>query len=349
MTDPEPADDAASDDGDTAVSDDGDITDSNDATTNSNLVYHVDGELVPADEASVSVRDRGFRYGDAAFETMRVYDGAVFEWQAHADRLRETCSTLQLDHGLSDEDLSRRIDETLAANSLDEASVRLSITRGVQPGKLTPDPEIDPTVVVTVSPLPRGGRDGEPVYDGPATLQTVKTKRVPDAALPASAKTHNYLNGILARLELRVSDADEAIMLDTDGHVAEGATSNLFFVRDNALRTPSLDGSVLPGITRRVVLDIAEAEGIPVEEGQYTPDEIRNADEVFLTNSTWEIRPVAVVDGIQIGDDAGGDGDADGDADDSDTDSAAPASTPGPVTSLLSQLFAARIETEYYD
>ena len=313
------------------------------------LVYHIDGDLVPAEEATVSVDDRGFLYGDAAFETMRAYGGEVFQWDAHMDRLRETCDVLELDHGLSDEDLHSRIDDTLTANDLSDAYVRLSITRGVQPGKLTPDEPVDPTVVVIVKPLPRGGSDSQPVWEGPATLQTVKTKRVPDAAIPAHAKTHNYLNGILARLELRVSDADEAIMLDTDGQVAEGATSNLFFVRDNALRTPSLDGSVLPGITRRVVLDIAESEGIPVEEGQYTPDEIRNADEVFLTNSTWEIRPVAVVDGIQIGDDAGGDGDADGDADDSDTDSAAPASTPGPVTSLLSQLFAARIETEHYE
>jgi branched-chain amino acid aminotransferase len=319
------------------------------------LVYHVDGDLVPAEAATVSVDDRGFLYGDAAFETMRAYGGEVFECDAHMDRLQETCDVLQLDHGLSDADLNSRIDDTLAANDLSDAYVRLSITRGVQPGKLTPDESVDPTVVVIVKPLPRGGSDSQPVWEEPATLQTVKTKRVPDAALPASAKTHNYLNGILARLELRVSDADEAIMLDTDGHVAEGATSNLFFVRDNALRTPSLDGSVLPGITRRVVLEIAEAEGIPVEEGQYTPDEIRNADEVFLTNSTWEIRPVAVVDGIQIGDDAGGDGDADGDSDtdgdanDSDIDSGAPASTPGPVTSLLSQLFAARIETEHYE
>ena len=313
------------------------------------LVYHIDGDLVPAEEATVSVDDRGFLYGDAAFETMRAYGGEVFQWDAHMDRLRETCDVLELDHGLSDADLHSRIDDTLTANDLSDAYVRLSITRGVQPGKLTPDEPVDPTVVVIVKPLPRGGSDSQPVWEGPATLQTVKTKRVPDAAIPANAKTHNYLNGILARLELRVSDADEAIMLDTDGQVAEGATSNLFFVRDNALRTPSLDSSVLPGVTRRVVLEIAEAEGIPVEEGQYTPDEIRNADEVFLTNSTWEIRPVAVVDGIQIGDDAGGDGDADGDADDSDTDSAAPASTPGPVTSLLSQLFAARIETEHYE
>ena len=180
------------------------------------------------------------------------------------------------------------------------------------------------------------------MYDGPATLQTVKTKRVPDSAIPTQAKTHNYLNGVLARLELRVSDADEAIMVDTDGHAAEGATSNLFFVRDNALRTPSLAGPVLPGITRRVVLDIAEQEGIPIEEGRYTPDEIRNADEVFLTNSTWEIRPVAVVDGIQVGGDAANQGD--------DNDTAATTQSPaGPVTTLLSRLFAARIDREHYD
>ena len=305
-------------------------------------VFHVDGELVPASEATVSVRDRGFQYGDAAFETMRAYAGEIFQWQAHADRLAETCSILELEHGITDADLRGRIDETLAANELGEAYVRLSITRGVQPGKLTPSETVDPTVVVIVKPLSRGGSDGQPVWAEPATLQTVKTKRVPDSAIPARAKTHNYLNGILARLELRVSDADEAVMVDTDGHVAEGATSNLFFVRDNALRTPSLDGPVLPGITRRVVLDIAEQEGIPVEEGQYTPDEIRNADEVFVTNSTWEIRPVQIVDGIRIGDDRDG---ADGDPSSETADSTAS----GPVTTLLSRLFDARIDREHYD
>ena len=306
------------------------------------LTYHVDGELVPADEASVNVADRGFLYGDAAFETMRAYGGEIFAWDAHANRLQETCSVLELPHGLTDDDLYGRITDLLAANELSEAYVRLSITRGVQPGKLTPNEAVDPTVVVIVKPLPRGGSDGQPVYDGPATLQTVKTKRVPDSAIPTQAKTHNYLNGVLARLELRVSDADEAIMVDTDGHAAEGATSNLFFVRDNALRTPSLAGPVLPGITRRVVLDIAEQEGIPIEEGRYTPDEIRNADEVFLTNSTWEIRPVAVVDGIQVGGDAANQG--------NDNDTAAATQSPaGPVTTLLSRLFAARIDREHYD
>ena len=317
--------------------------------------YHVDGELVPASEASVSVRDRGFQYGDAAFETMRAYGGEIFAWDAHADRLQQTCSVLGLEHGITTDELARRIDDMLAANDLADAYVRLSITRGVQPGKLTPAETVDPTVVIIVKPLPRGGSDGQPVWDEPATLQTVKTKRVPDSAIPARAKTHNYLNGILARLELRVTEADEAIMVDTDGHVAEGATSNLFFVRDNALRTPSLDGPVLPGITRRLVLDIADDEGIPVEEGQYTPGEIRNADEVFLTNSTWEIRPVDVVDGLEISDDDSEAVDDDGDiasddsdiaSDDSDAD---PLASAGPVTTLLARLFASRVEGEYYD
>jgi len=290
-------------------------------------IYHVDGELVAADEATVSVEDRGFLYGDAAFETMRAYGGVVFEWDAHMDRLDETCDVLGLDHGLSRGDLKTRVDKTLDANGVGDAYVRLSITRGVQPGKLTPDEEVDPTVVVIVKPLPRGGRQSQPVWDAPATLQTVKTKRVPDAAIPARTKTHNYLNGILARLELRVTDADEALMVDLDGRVTEGATSNLFFVQNNALRTPSLDGPILPGITRRVVLELAVEEGIPVEEGQYTPHDVRQADEVFLTNSTWELRPVEVVDGITIGD--GG--------------------SPGPVTTLLSRLFESYVESRHYD
>ncbi|MFC6724367.1 aminotransferase class IV, partial [Halobium palmae] len=226
-------------------------------------------------------------------------------------------------------DLRRRIDETLAANDLDDAYVRLSVTRGVQPGKLTPDPDVTPTVVVEVEALPRGGLAGEPVWDDPATLQTVKTRRVSDRALPARAKTHNYLNGILARLELRVegpdgpeTTADEALVLDDDGYVAEGATSNVFLVDGDALHTPSLDGPVLPGVTRSVVLDLAREEGIPVNEGRYRSDDLRSADEAFLTNTTWELRPVDRVDGIEVGD--------------------------GPVTRLLSRLFDARVEDGFY-
>ncbi|QKY21616.1 aminotransferase class IV [Halolamina sp. CBA1230] len=286
------------------------------------LLYHVDGELVPTEDATISVEDRGFQYGDAAFETLRAYGGDVFGWDAHADRLAETCDLLALDHGLAREDLHDRIRETLDANGLDDAYVRLSISRGVQPGKLDPDPEVDPTVVIVVKPLPRGGLDGESVWDQSATLRTVSTQRIPDAAVPARAKTHNYLNGILARLELRGTDADEALLLDSAGHVAEGATSNVFAVDGDGLLTPALSGPVLPGITRATVIDIAEEEGIPVREMTIGPDALRTAEEVFCTNSTWEIRPVDAVDGASVGG--------------------------GPVTQLLAQRYRERIEETFY-
>ncbi|OYR74610.1 4-amino-4-deoxychorismate lyase [Halorubrum sp. C191] len=306
-----------------------DDTDRSAATGDGERLYHVDGDLVPAAEATVSVEDRGFAYGDAAFETIRAYDGDVFRWDAHAARLADTCETLKLDHGITDAELKRRVDETLAANDLADAYVRLSITRGTQPGTLDPRPEVDPTVVVIAKPLPRGGVGSDPVHGGPAALQTTKTRKPASRALPAAAKTHNYLNGILARLELRVTGADEALMLDPDGNVAEGATANLFFADGTALKTPSLDGPILPGVTRTTVIELAESEGIPVEEGTYAPDAVREADEAFLTNSTWEVRPVATVDGIAV------DGDGEGVA--------------GPLTTLLSRLFDRRVEERYYD
>jgi branched-chain amino acid aminotransferase len=281
--------------------------------------YHVDGELVPVGEATVSVEDRGFLYGDAAFETLRAYGGSVFAWEAHRERLGETCTRLGMP-GAVPRDLRDRVRETLAANDLEDAYVRVAVTRGVQPGTLTPHPDVDPTVVVIVKPLPRGGLDGEPVPDGPATVETVDTRRVPSDAIPAAAKTHNYLNGILARLEL--DEADEALLLDGAGAITEGAASNLFFVADGTLKTPSAEGDLLPGVTRSVVLDIASGESFPVEEGRYDPDTVRRADEAFLTNTTWEVRPVGELDGRRL--------------------------ETGPITRLLVRLFDERVEANHY-
>ena len=258
------------------------------------MQYHVNGELVDAADATVSVRDRGFQYGDAAFETIRAYGGQVFAWAAHEKRLASTCDALGIDHGLSGSDLRSRVHETLAANDLPNAYVRLSISRGVQPGRLAPSDDVDPTVVVVVEPLPRGGKSGERVWNAPAMVRTVDVERVPDACVPSVAKTHNYLNGVLARID--AGDADEALLVDEEGRVTEGATSNVFFVSDGVLRTPSLDLSVLPGVTRWAVIELAEAAGLPVEEGHYAPAELHDADEVFFTNTTWEVRPVARLD-----------------------------------------------------
>jgi branched-chain amino acid aminotransferase len=282
--------------------------------------YHVDGELVPAEEATVSVRDRGFMYGDAAFETLRAYGGGLFEWEAHADRLGRTCETLGFADALpAATELHGRVTDTLAANDLTDAYVRLAVTRGVQPGKLSPESQVDPTVVVTVAELPRGGREGTRVWDGPATVETVDTRKIPDSALPADAKTHNYLNGILARLEL--DEADESLLCSTSGYVTEGATSNVCFVRDGALCTPTTELPLLPGVTRGVVLELARDAGISVETGRYEPATVATADEVFVTNSTWEIRPVTVLDGQSV--------------------------PVGPVTRRLQELFDERVEELY--
>ncbi len=289
------------------------------------MQYHVNGALVDREDAVVSVDDRGFRYGDAAFETCRAYGGEVFAWDRHVRRLRDTSETLGMPDAVPD-DLALRVAETLEANDLADAYVRVSISRGVQPGKLTPADDVDPTVVVYARELPRGGTAGDPVWDAPAVVQSVRTRRIPDAALPADAKTHNYLNGVLARLELRRAaneghQPDEALMRDPDGNVAEGATSNLFFVDDGVLKTPA-EGSLLPGITREIVIDLADEEGFPVETGRYDLAAVREADEAFLTNTTWEVRPIEAVDGIAVGG--------------------------GPMTELLARLYDERVEARCY-
>ena len=289
-------------------------------------LFHVDGEVVPESEATVSVRDRGFMYGDGVFETLRVYGGDPFEWASHRERLGRAAERLGLGDAIP-ADLRERVEETLEANGLDEAYLKVSVTRGAQPGTLTPDPDVDPTVVVYVSELSRGGVDGEAVWDGPATVQTVRTRRAPDSALPADGKTHNYLPSILARLELQRSAtdefaADEALVRTTDDALACGAASNVFFVDGGTLKTPTTDLPILPGVTRSVVLGLAASEDFPVEQGRYGVADLRDADEAFLTNSTWELRPVGRVDGLDL--------------------------PVGPMTKLLARLFDERIEREHY-
>ncbi len=287
-------------------------------------LVHVNGELVPAAEASVSVRDRGFLYGDGVFETLRVYGGTPFEWDRHLARMRRSLDHVGMAVSLEELELRKRVDATLQANGWADAYVRVSLTRGVQPGRLTPEEVVDPTVVVLAEPLPRGGITGERVWADPATCTIATTQRIPSAAIPAAAKTHNYLNGILARLEARTRARDEAIMLDAEGHLTEGATSNLFFVDDGRLHTPTVTAlPVLPGITREVVIELAEGRGVSVLEGTWSESDLARADEAFLTNSTWEVRPIDRIDEHSY--------------------------TVGSVTTTLTEAFDERIERTCYD
>lgn len=283
---------------------------------------HVDGTLVPAAEATVNLRDRGFVYGDAVVETLRVYGGEPFEWAAHIDSLERSATRLDFEEVLPPrDDLHDRVTETLAANDLSEAFVRLSISRGVQGRDLTPEPRVDPTITVVVDDLPRGGTDGERVWDEPATLRAVETRRPSAEALPPDGKTHNALTGVLARLELP-EDADEALLRSVEGYVTDGADSALFLVHNGTLYTPTTALPLVPGVTRGVVLDIASAEPFPVETGRYNLVDVREADELFLSNPAWEVRPVTEVDGYE--------------------------KPVGPITQLCQRLFDRRVEQTHY-
>lgn len=263
------------------------------------LTYLVDGELFDASEASVNVRDRGFLYGDAAFETMRVYAGELFAWEAHMDRLDATCRLLDIDHGIDSDTLYEWVMRVLAENDLQEAAIRLSITRGIQPGALRPTPAVDPTVVIIVRELGRSGIEGQPRWETPATVYSASRHKIPDSAIPAAAKTHNYLSGVLAHLDLP-DDGDEALLRTVDGSIAEGTISNLFLVDEGRLLTPG-EESILPGITRYAVMVLAELLEIEVSETPIQPAMLTTVDEAFLTNTTWEIRPIESVDGHHIG------------------------------------------------
>lgn len=262
---------------------------------------YVDGTVTPADEAVIPVRDRGWLYGDAVFETIRVYGETPFAWRAHLDRLNRSSAAIDLSPVPDADDLWQAVATTLETAGYEDAYVRLSVTRGVQLGRLTPQESTSPTIVVLAEPLPRGGVAGTSVWNEPATATVADTRRVPTAALPAHAKTHNYLNGILARLEARRSTADEALLLDLEDRVMEGATSNVFVVADGVLRTPRVaDRDVLPGITRATTLSIAEGLDVPTVEADLAVADVHAADECFLTNSTWEVRPVVDLDGTSF-------------------------------------------------
>lgn len=278
-------------------------------------LYHVDGDLVPRDEATVSVRDRGLLYGDGVTERMRTYGGAVFEWKAHESRIRERCDVLSIP---VPSDLHDRIEETLAANDRSEAVVRVSITRGGGPA-LTPDPDAAPTIVVAVETPPRADSDENGGRAGSAVMQTVTVRR-PDGDDPFDERATR----LRARLELAraATDqyrADEALVRDREGFVTGGATSDLLFVDESALHVPA--GTPVD-VLRPIVRDLAREEDIPVETGRYSPNAVREANEAFLASAVGKVRPISRLDGIAIGD--------------------------GPVRKLLSATLDELIEQRYY-
>lgn len=258
----------------------------------------LNGDLVSKSEATVSVFDHGFLYGDGVFEGIRVYSGNVFKLEEHIDRLYESAKTIALDIPLTPAEMIAATTETVAANRRKDGYIRLVVSRGYGDLGIDPAKCPTPTVVIICDSIVLYPQE---FYDNGIPLVTAATRRVPNQCVDPRIKSLNYLNNILAKLEAKKAGVPEAIMLNTDGRVAECTADNIFLMKNGVLKTPDLMEGALGGITRATVLDIARGKGIAVEECTLGLHDFYNADEVFLTGSGAEIVPVVSIDQRTIG------------------------------------------------
>jgi branched-chain amino acid aminotransferase group I len=265
-------------------------------------IVYLNGRLIPRFEAKLSPFDHGFLYGYGLFETMRAYKGHIFRLDSHLTRLRCSAESIRLTHDILTTDegkqsLKAACVATLEANRLKDARIRLTVSAGE--GDMTPDPSSCPypTSLITVRNLhPIPPEKYEEGYK--ATLSSLRR----NSQSPLSRlKSTCYMENVLARTAARVSGYDEAIVLNEQGHVAEGTTTNIFLVANGELITPSLESGVLPGITREAVLEMARIAGITAIERLVKSEELLEAQEAFLTNSILEVMPLVSVEGKPIG------------------------------------------------
>jgi branched-chain amino acid aminotransferase len=257
------------------------------------MYIYLDGKIVPSKEAVISVFDHGFLYGDGIYETMRIYDRVVFKLDEHIRRLFRSASLIGLTIPLDVDHIKIAIYETLIANALRNAYVRLTISRGRGAMGLDPDLCTDPTMVVFVQEL---REYPGAFYKNGISLIISDTRRNLKEAINPRIKSLNFLNNILAKIEAKKKGAYEAIMLNVNGKLTEGTISNVFFYKDNVLCTPSIDCGILDGITRGMTIEIAGREDLKVKEGKFTKKDIYDAEEVFITNTTMEVMPVSKID-----------------------------------------------------
>jgi branched-chain amino acid aminotransferase len=258
----------------------------------------MDGVLFAKADAKVSVYDRGFLYGDAVFEALRTYSGEPFALDEHVARLHRSADSVLIPMPVTEGVLAGEVRAAVEAAGNPESYVRVVLTRGSGPLGLDPALASAPLRVIIVEPLEAPPRA---VYASGIALATVTTRRPHDGTAASAAKISNYLANLLAVRDAKARGAAEALLVEPDGRVTEGASSNVFFVRGHHLVTPSLDEGVLAGITRREVLAVAGALGLSTEERRVTLDELQAADEVFITSSIRELLPVVRIDGKDVG------------------------------------------------
>jgi branched-chain amino acid aminotransferase len=261
-------------------------------------VVLIDGVVLGPDDAKVSVYDRGFLFGDAVFEVLRTYGGALFAFDEHFARLKRSAARVFIDVPVDDVTLRGEVERGIAAARNEESNVRIVLTRGVGPVALDPGTASCPLRVILVEPIAPPPRE---LYEAGIAAITIRTQRSADGTVAAGAKVTNYLESLLAVREAKAQGAQEALIVDGRGEVVEGATSNVFVVKGGRLATPPEDAGILAGITRAHVLEVAGAAGIGVDEKRLRPESLYEADEVFITSSIRELLPVVRVDGRTIG------------------------------------------------
>ncbi len=262
------------------------------------MKIYLDGNLVDAAEAKVSVFDHGLLYGDGIFEGIRLYDGNVFRLEEHLERLEYSAKALLLKLPVSRKEISDAVCETCRANGLRDGYIRLVVTRGVGDLGLSPWLCPKPSIFIIADKIALYPKE---YYEKGLEIVTVATRRMSPAAVSPSIKSLNYLNNILAKIEARQAGALEAIMLNDQGYVAECTGDNVFIVHKGRIFTPAAQQGGLKGITRDSVFDIAKEIGVPIEEHDLTRYDVWNADECFLSGTGAEVIPVVKVDGREIG------------------------------------------------
>ncbi len=263
----------------------------------------IDGQVVDNAEARVSVFDRGFLYGDSVFEVFRTYGGVPFAETEHLDRLARSAERLMIPMPATLGDLSSEVRTTLDAAGEGDWYVRVIITRGTGPLTYDPSTASAPRRVIIAAPLSLPPRHH---YERGIAVTLLHASRPTDDPRAAGAKASNYLANLLAVHEAKQKGAQEALVLGKSGQILEGASSNLFIIKNGRVRTPEPQPGILVGITRATVLRAAAEEGIPAEEGVILPQDLFSADEAFITSSIREVMPVVAADGHTIGDGAPG-------------------------------------------
>ena len=259
------------------------------------MIVFLNGQFVSEEQATVSVFDRSFLYGDGLFETMRVANGKPFRWWDHMERLRKGGDFLGIKIPFGCKTLEKFAAELIAKNQMPEALLRLTVSRGVGLRGYSPKGADKPILIMTLHPFP-----GAPSTASASWKLLTASFRLPAGEQLAHFKTANKLAQVLARAEADEANADEALLCNTEGFVVEGASSNLFWVEGDTVCTPPLASGILAGVTRAVTLELCQQLGLPFAERQITSDGLRQSSGVFLTLSSLGVVEAKELDGIRL-------------------------------------------------